>query len=165
MGGFGFGQAISVGGLAFFAVGDSSPGDLAIFDPAFDEVYCTSLPNSTGRIATLGVSGSMTLDDNDFTLTSSNLPPNAFGLFYFGANQQMTAFGDGMRCVGGQVFRLPIISADANGNMIFGVDFNAGTATGIAPASTWNFQCWYRDPTGPLMSGFNLSDAIEVMFL
>jgi hypothetical protein len=33
----------------------------------------------------------------------------------------------------------------------------------ITPASTWNFQCYYRDPSaGPFFS--NLSDGLSVLF-
>ena len=34
----------------------------------------------------------------------------------------------------------------------------------ITAGSTWNFQYWYRDPQLPGGSGFNLSDALQVLF-
>lgn len=37
----------------------------------------------------------------------------------------------------------------------------AGSGPGaILPLTTWNFQLWYRDPSGPGGSGFNLSDGL-----
>ena len=40
-----------------------------------------------------------------------------------------------------------------------GIGTTGSGAAGIG-VGTYNFQCWFRDPNGPLMSGFNLSDAI-----
>ena len=33
----------------------------------------------------------------------------------------------------------------------------------VAPGSTWNFQCWFRD-SAAAMAGFNLSNAVELQF-
>jgi hypothetical protein len=34
----------------------------------------------------------------------------------------------------------------------------------ILEGQTWHFQTWYRDPTGPCGSSFNLSNALRVSF-
>ena len=34
----------------------------------------------------------------------------------------------------------------------------------ILPGSSWRFQFWYRDVNGPLGTGSNFSDALEVIF-
>ena len=77
-------------------------------------------------------------------------------------------FGDGFRCVGGNIFRLnPPQLIDSNGESSRLVDFTqppAGSGAGkIEPGSTWKFQHWYRDP-GFGSSGFNLSDALRATF-
>ena len=39
-----------------------------------------------------------------------------------------------------------------------------GPSGAITAGSTWNFQCWYRDPNGSCGSGFNLTNALAVVF-
>ncbi len=34
----------------------------------------------------------------------------------------------------------------------------------IGAGEEWNFQFWYRDPTGPGGTGFNFSDGLSVHF-
>ena len=52
-----------------------------------------------------------------------------------------------------------------SGRLAFAVDFSGLPNGGdITAGSTWNFQAWYRDPAGGGTS-FNLSDAIEILFL
>ena len=70
---------------------------------------------------------------------------------------------DGTRCVGGAVQRLPVNQADGNGVLsepdVFALPMpNVPLAPG-----TLNFQAWYRDPAA-MMSGFNLSDGLSLLF-
>jgi hypothetical protein len=128
--------------------------------------------NSTGEGAILGAcgSGSVTTDDLAFELT--HLPPFAFGLVYMGPAQTQAPFGDGLRCVGPGAlgfFRFPVMQADGSGSFMLGPGLVAASASlppggQIQPGSTWNFQCWYRDPNGPCGSGFNLSNGVSVLF-
>ncbi len=77
--------------------------------------------------------------------------------------------GDGVRCVGGQIFRLPPPQfTDGAGAAVRPIDFNVPPTGGghpgsVAAGSTWNFQFWYRDPAGG-PGGFNLSDGLTVTF-
>ena len=68
----------------------------------------------------------------------------------------------------GQVFRLDVVMTDNAGFVSYSVDFSDGApAAGVGQivgCSDWNFQYWYRDPTGPGGSGFNLSDGLNVTF-
>ncbi len=129
--------------------------------------YCTGAVNSDGTMATMSFSGSQIVGDNNVTVSVSEAATNKAGLFYYGPNQTMTAFGDGFRCVSGATYRLqPIVQTDGFGFADKVVDLNNPPAPGglITAGSTWNFQFWYRDPMGPGGSGFNLSDGLEVPF-
>ena len=66
-------------------------------------------------------------------------------------------------------FRLsPVVRTNAAGRGSFPLDYSlppVGSGAGqITPASTWNFQFWFRDPMGPGGSGFNLSNGLGVTF-
>ena len=69
------------------------------------------------------------------------------GLFYYGSQQVQTVFGNGYRCVGSPVFRLPITAANVFGDTIYQLNFP--TLPGqISGGQVWNFQLWYRNPAG-----------------
>ena len=126
--------------------------------------YCTSLANSTGAPAVISVVGSASVAANNLVLSAQPVP-NQPGIFYYGPQQVMIPFGNGFRCVGGTVGRLSVeVGA---GNIIDHALDNTmapNASTVITAGSTWNFQCWYRDPVagGP---GFNLSDGVEAQFV
>jgi len=141
--------------------------DLATIIPQCGVVnhYCQTAPNSAGIGAVMGHEGSFSISANDLELSATGLPPSQFGLFYYGTDPALVALGDGYRCIGGQVYRLPIILVDGTGAGSFTVDYsNPPEPTGeLLAGSAWNFQFWYRDPTFGA-AGFNLSDAIAVTF-
>jgi len=127
--------------------------------------YCTTSPNSVGSGAEIGFAGTTSLAANDLVLTVQGGPPDQFALFYYGPNQISIPFGEGVRCVGGGIFRLNVVQFDMFGNGTYALDVtNPPQPSGqILEGSTWNFQCWYRDPSGG-PSGFNFSDALEAVF-
>jgi hypothetical protein len=130
--------------------------------------YCTSLANSAGPGATIGWASEPSLSANAFELNALGLPPNKPGLFFYGPNQVSLIFGDGIRCVGGQLVRLPVVQSDALGAAAQLLDlqappFSGGGVGSVAVGDTRNFQLWYRDP-GFGAAGFNTSDALEVTF-
>jgi len=126
--------------------------------PAFQT--CFTSPNSVGPGAIIGYYGSRSVNTNDFNLLTSGLPPNGFGLYYYGQNEILTPFGNGYRCVGSPVTRLGVMQANTFGDAVH--DLNL-TGTQIDAGETWIFQYWYRNPAGG-GAGFNLSDAIGVPF-
>ncbi|MCH2106021.1 MAG: aryl-sulfate sulfotransferase [Planctomycetes bacterium] len=128
-------------------------------------VYCQAGPNSNGAGAMIGYSGTNSVSANDLVLEILSAAVNKPGIFYYGPNQIQAPFGDGYRCVGGAVKRLPVVFTDSFGDASFAIDLTSATLpTGtIAEGDIWNFQFWYRDPPGTL-STFNLSDALSVPF-
>ncbi len=126
--------------------------------------YCEGLVNSTGSRGSISSSGSTSHSANALTLSASGLPSNQFGLFFYGPNQIQISFGNGLRCVGGGVYRLnPPALTDAMGEISRDVDFNAAPMSAgaglVVPGSRWNFQFWFRDPAAGGAT-FNLTDGL-----
>jgi len=146
---------------------EAAVDDFGVFDYQCDcgaTNYCTSTPNSSGLPGLIAAGGSFVVGDNDLQLSASQLPPGQFGIFYYGPNQVQIPFGNGFRCVGGSVFRLPVLTIDSQGSAAFSPDLtNLPPGGDITPGSTWNFQFWFRDPPAG-GAGFDLTDGVEVRF-
>jgi len=125
--------------------------------------YCATTPNSVGAGAIIGHTGSFGITTNDLELNVAAAVPGQFGIFYFGPNQISTSFGHGVRCVGGQTRRLPVLQADLFGDASLPLDFTSAPASDITADSTWNFQFWYREAASA-GGGFNLSNGLEITF-
>ncbi|MFN0242110.1 MAG: protease complex subunit PrcB family protein [Planctomycetota bacterium] len=125
--------------------------------------FCT--PGTNGSVITAAGSADFTVagGSGDLVLHASNVPAGNFGLFFYGSAQiAPTPLGNGTRCVGGTLLRLPVVQAQAGQPTVaFPVDYLApqSAAGPIAPGSTWNFQFLFR--TG---ATFDLSDAIGIHF-
>ena len=130
------------------------------------EIYCQTSPNSNGFGALIAWSGSSSVSSNDLVLEVFAAAVNRPGIFYYGPDQVQVPFGDGYRCVGGALKRLPVVFTDGWGAAFHAVDLTDPTLpTGsIAAGETWNFQFWYRD-TAAGGSGFNFSNGLRVPFL
>jgi hypothetical protein len=94
--------------------------------------------------------------------------PGFSGIFFYGAETSPLPFGEGWLCLGAPLARLlPVAPVDASGQAALTVDLAAPpTGSGpaeITPGSTWNFQFWYRDPSGG-PAGFNTSSGLRVSF-
>jgi len=128
---------------------------------------CTATPNTTGLPATMGFGGSTRIGLNDFRIAAYDLPPSAFGVFFYGANAAQQPFGNGFRCVASPVIRLGVQQASVFGDVERALDFStAPFAAGpgaITAGSTHRFQFWYRNPAAG-GAGFNTSDALAVAF-
>ena len=154
-----------LGGTSQDMNGNGIPDECECPEPVH---YCTTSPNSVGSGAVIVSIGLRSISVNSFSLATSNAPPGQFGLFFYGASQANQPFGEGIRCVGGLIFRLsPPVFTDGTGRAVRQLDFTRPPANGglgqITPGSVWNFQFWYRDPPGG-PAGFNLSDGLEVTF-
>lgn len=115
---------------------------------------CPVAPNSTGQPALISATGSTSMADGNFVLRAG--PVNQFqpGIFYYGPNQIQVPFGNGVRCVGGQVTRLPPVM-ESGGQLVY--EASGQLVLLGAVGSTISVQAWYRD----LQAGgffFNLSD-------
>ncbi len=157
----------------------SDLGDGSIVEAALDDVevsylgdsgcpppssYCTTSPNSAGTGALMSWAGSTSIGDDDFTLLTSEAPPDQFSLFIFGVNENSSPLGDGTLCIGAPQQRLGVVLIDSFGLATKTVDFGAPPALGqFLAGTTWNFQLWYRDP-GFGTFEFNLSDGLKVTF-
>ncbi|MCP3914504.1 MAG: hypothetical protein GY711_02980 [bacterium] len=129
--------------------------------------------NSTGSGAELVGTGSSSVTADDLVLTTSGLPPNQFGLYFMGDAQTLLQFGDGYSCIAAGplgVHRFPVQNSGASGVMEGGpgiIDAACGLfppSGCIAAGSTWNFQCWFRDPPGPCGGQWNYSNGWSVEF-
>jgi hypothetical protein len=126
--------------------------------------YCEAVPNSTGSGALISYTGTLGIAANDLVLTATGCPTNQFGIFFYGGLQIDMPFGNGKRCVGGQLFRFPPVPT-GTGVASYAVDNMSPPqpAGQLTAPSTWNFQYWYRDPVAG-GAYFNLSDGLNVTF-
>jgi Matrixin len=145
------------------------PTDLAPNGGCPDPItFCATSPNSVGSGAVMGYTGTPNLGPNNFGVSAFGLPPNQFGIFFYGSNSTANLFGDGVICVAGGasgILRLPAVQSDFVGDVSQQLDFNAipfssgpGTWT---PGSQWFMQFWYRDPAAG-GTGFNLSNGLDI---
>ena len=128
---------------------------------------------STGG-AVLAASGSSHPDT--LVLTSSGELPSALSIFLQGdAEVAPLAFGDGLRCAGGNLKRLYSLNASAGtasapqpGDPSIS-ERSAALGDPIAPGSSRFYQVYYRDPdlgfcASPAGSTFNASNALRVVW-
>ena len=134
---------------------------------------CANSLNVNG--GNLAASGNASVSGDTWLLSGSGIP-NGPGLYYQAVNQlgggNGVVFGDGIRCIGGSVFRLGIVTAAGNASTY---------PTGVTPPNNIaisvkgfnlagdvrNYQLWYRDSTIGFCSAsvFNLTNAVNVTWL
>jgi len=130
--------------------------------------YCPANTNSVGTAASISMTGTSSISNNDMGLVCVDAVPGKPGLFFYGPNQASLPLGEGNLCISGSIWRLqPPIVTDAQGGAARAMDFtqppaNAGGGA-ILAGSDWYFQFWYRDPPGGT-AGFNLSDGLCVSY-
>lgn len=113
--------------------------------------YCEAIPNSTGSAASIGMSGTTSLEANDLVLTVQGAPGNQLGLFLVGQNPAAIPVGNGTLCIGTPRYRVyPAVVTSASGSVAYPVDYGAlPTGAGeLMEGSIWSFQFWFRDPAG-----------------
>jgi photosystem II stability/assembly factor-like uncharacterized protein len=131
---------------------------------------CTNLG---GAGSVLYATGTSSVSADDLVLRATQIPANKTGLFFMGPVQQTSPSGNGLLCIGGGASGLRRFSAHnsgATGEIDQGPGVVAYTLAHFPPASqvqvgsTWNFQCYYRDPTGPCGATYNFSNGFAVTF-
>ena len=111
--------------------------------------------NSTGVGSSLTATG----PNSNITLHADNLPlGQTIGLFFKGNNViGPLPFGDGLRCVGGEVSRIGVVITNTGQ-----ADLHLQSNLPPGEPTAGYYQFWYRDNSGPCGSGFNLSSAISL---
>jgi hypothetical protein len=125
--------------------------------------------NSTGVGASLTTTGSTSIAAADLALHVTQAPDGVPGYFFAGsapvANGNGVPFYNGLRCVGGQIFRLGKVPSVIGGNATFpdpsgGIPIHA--IVGAMPGDVSYLQFWYRDLGGPCGGAANMSNAVSV---
>jgi hypothetical protein len=116
--------------------------------------------NSTGIGAYLDSVTIASISNGSIVLGGSGMPPNSNALYFQGtaaiAGGDGSAFGDGLRCVGGAVVRLGIVQ-----NSSSGTSNRSAPATGLSVGSTRFYQAWYRNAAAfCTASTFNLTNGV-----
>jgi hypothetical protein len=115
--------------------------------------------SSIGVGARLGAQGTTSAAADDLRLAASQVPPGNVGIFFSGTAPADLPFGDGLRCVGGSLIRLPVLNSGSCG--VFLQDGVIGLVAG-ASGDTRYFQGWFRDFGGPCGTKFNLTHGLQV---
>jgi hypothetical protein len=119
--------------------------------------------NSTGLGAFMSATGTGSVSSDDLVLSTGGMPPSKSAVGFWSATILAPApFHDGRRCVFAPIRRLPLLTSDANGTVVYGPGL--ATSQGFVAGTTIGFQVWYRDPTGPCGTTSNISSAVQVQF-
>ncbi|HEV8112358.1 MAG TPA: hypothetical protein VGR31_06250 [Planctomycetota bacterium] len=131
---------------------------------------CTS---QAGTGTFLYGSGTSSVAADDLALHATQLPTQKLGLYFMGPAQQLAIAGNGLRVIAGGASGLKRFSA-GNSGAAGVIDLGPGivaysqahfpASSHIQAGQTWNFQCYYRDPTGPCGATFNTTNGFSVAF-
>ncbi|MFT5051218.1 MAG: hypothetical protein ACI8QZ_002628 [Chlamydiales bacterium] len=125
--------------------------------------YCEGGTNSVGTSGSIDYTGSTSISENNFYLTANGLPPNQPGYFFYGSKRIEVPFGNGLRCIGGNIVRYRKIGISVTGDTAVHMDFTRAPLTNIVPGVGYYFQLFYRDAPGG-GDGFNTTDALCATF-
>ncbi len=131
--------------------------------------------NSTGSGGVLTASGApcVTCGVDTLSLSASGLPPTTTGiLIQSGTQIPDVYFGDGIRCLGGNILRLYVQNAVAGS-----IKFPPGGAPSISarsaalldtipPGATRHYQVYYRDPSPAFCppATYNITSGVSVVW-
>lgn len=135
-----------------YCFGDGSAGTCPCSNPGGSNAGCA---NSTGQGAR--ITGFFGIDSLLFA--GEQFPPTTTALLFRGTTALTnTPFGDGLRCVGGQIERKGILQTDSNGDGFWDL------FPEFPVANVRYYQVWYRDnsPNAPCGTGFNVSSGVRI---
>ncbi len=125
--------------------------------------------NSLGFAGKLTALGGASIAGDTLVLRGSGMP-NSSALYFQGTTQQNggagVVFGDGLRCVGGNVLRLGIRTNAANGSSLPSNGSPPLSIAGnVASPTTVHYQVWYRNSAAFCSaSTFNLTNGLSVVW-
>lgn len=128
-----------------------------------------SFATGGGRLA---ASGSARTSTDTLLLAADGLPPSGAGLFFQGdvalGDGSGTAFGDGLRCAGGEVKRLAVVALSGGAAALGSSTGSPLSALGSIPAggAVRTYQLWYRNAAAFCTTApFNLTNGIRVTWI
>ena len=140
-------------------------------DGSIGRSYCpASVPNSTGQLGELTLSGSNTIAVGSLELRASGLPAGTFGFFLVSAAEDFVGSvpnSQGSLCLGGPIGRLvgpgQVQQASGQGAMSLYVDPAGLPLPTITPAygQSLYFQAWYRDSNPTATSNFTSAATVR----
>ncbi|MCY2961521.1 MAG: calcium-binding protein [Planctomycetota bacterium] len=128
---------------------------------------CANSVEASG--ARLAVSGAPSVANDTVVLAAEGMP-NSSALYFQGSLRQSggigVAFGDGLRCVGGTIFRLGTKTNASNASQFPEVgDASVSVRGGIQAGDVRTYQVWYRNAAVfCMMSTFNLTNGVQVVW-
>ncbi len=133
------------------------------------DVYCTAQPNSLGRPARLSFEGPLTVQHPEQRLVVEDAVASSFAQLFYGVASNGVAFGDGLLCASGTLYRLGApFPLGATGAGARPIDWSNGPHVAGAGAwlagSAFGLQVVYRDVGVPGGAGFNTTNALRVVF-
>lgn len=170
---------------------DIDPLTFSIFLPTTGTLYCfgdgtgaacpcgnnASTIAKSGCLSSLGTGGTLRATgvastSADTISLNGTLIPNGPGLYFQGDTQLPAAtpgngvvFGDGLRCAGGFVIRLAVVTASGGASAYPrpGTDPAVSVKGLVSPGDTRHYQLWYRDSATFCSSAvFNLSNGLTL---
>jgi photosystem II stability/assembly factor-like uncharacterized protein len=136
----------------------------------YDSGGCRS---ETGIGSFLYAGGTSRVAADDLVLHATQIPAQKLGLFFMGPARTLAIAGNGLKTIAGGssgLKRFPASSSGAAGVIDLGPGIVAYSqahfpaSSQIQAGQTWNFQCYYRDPTGPCGATFNTTNGFSVAF-
>lgn len=141
----------------------------------FGTNYCSTNPNSNGTEGVMSAAGSLTVADNDLTLTASSISRLAFGFFIVSRTEGFVsnpAGSAGNLCLGGAIGRYVGPGQIQNSGLAAEINLTVDLTMipqplgfeFVSPGDTWSFQLWHRDADSSGAPTSNFTDGLRLTF-